>query len=61
MSLKIFHIFFIALAILLSVMCAAWAFINHAGQMFGIGCCVAAVLLTVYGVWFVRKSRKIIT
>jgi uncharacterized membrane protein SirB2 len=60
MSLKAFHLVFITLSLLLCVMCAWWAFTNNV-QAFGIGASVAAMALLVYGVWFVRKSRHIIT
>ncbi len=61
MSLKIFHIFFIVLAIALSALCATWAFVNQVEASFVIGCATVAFALIVYGVWFVRKSRQIIT
>lgn len=61
MSLKAFHIVFIVLSILLCIACAAWAFSNHAADGFGIGASIAAVALIVYGIWFVRKARNIIT
>jgi uncharacterized membrane protein SirB2 len=61
MSLKAFHIVFIVLSILLCIACAAWAFSNHAGDGFGIGASIAAVALIVYGIWFIKKARNIIT
>ncbi len=61
MSLKAFHIFFIVIAVFLAVGCAAWAFLNHTAFGFGVASIVAAVALVIYGVWFVRKSRNIIT
>jgi hypothetical protein len=60
MSLKGFHIFFIVLSILLAAGCAVWAFVNGVALSFGIGACVAAVGLIAYGVYFIRKSRKLI-
>jgi len=59
MSLKAFHILFIALATLLAAGCAWWAFTNSITN-FGAASAVAAVALFIYGIYFVRKSRKII-
>ena len=61
MSLKAFHLFFIALSILLSAGCAAWAFLNGVERAFGVSCAVVAVALVIYGFAFVRKARRIIT
>lgn len=60
MTLKGFHLFFIFLSILLAVGCAAWAFLNGVEGLFGILSCVVAVGLVVYGIYFIRKSRKLI-
>lgn len=60
MSLKAFHILFILLAILLAAGCAAWAYVFQAEAAFGICSAIVAVSLIIYGIWFVRKSRKII-
>lgn len=61
MSLKAFHIVFIVLSVLLCIACAAWAFSNNVAHGFGIGAATAGAALIVYGVWFVRKARNIIT
>jgi uncharacterized membrane protein SirB2 len=61
MSLKAFHLVFIVLSILLCILCAAWAFYNNVAQGFGIGASIAAVTLIVYGIWFIKKARNIIT
>ena len=61
MSLKAFHIVFIVLATLLAIACAVWSFANQTAEGFGIGSAIAAVALIVYGVFFIKKSRKIIT
>jgi uncharacterized membrane protein SirB2 len=61
MSLKAFHIVFIVLSILLCIACAAWSYMNHVAQGFGIGSAVAAAALIVYGIWFIKKARNIIT
>ncbi len=61
MSLKTFHIVFIVLAILLSAGCALWAFANHTATGFGVCSIVVGLALVIYGVWFLKKSRHIIT
>jgi 4-hydroxybenzoate polyprenyltransferase len=61
MSLKVFHLLFIIVAILLAIGCALWAFLNETAFLFGVGSSVTAVALLIYGVWFLKKSRKIIT
>jgi hypothetical protein len=61
MSLKAFHIFFITLSILLSTGCAVWAFANGVETGFSVSCAVVAVALVIYGVFFVRKAKRIIT
>jgi hypothetical protein len=60
MSLKGFHLFFIFLSILLSVGCAVWAFANGVERPFGIVACVVAGALVIYGIYFIRKTRKLI-
>lgn len=60
MSLKAFHIFFILLAILLAAGCSAWGFVNGLHPAFGITCAVLAVALLIYGVYFLKKSQKLI-
>lgn len=60
MSLKAFHILFIILAILLAAGCAVWAAVNQAPAAFGIVSAVVAVALVIYGICFLKKSRKII-
>lgn len=60
MSLKAFHILFIVLSVLLAAGCAWWAFANGAGAGFGIACIVAAVALVIHGIYFLRKTRKLI-
>ncbi len=60
MSLKSFHILFIIFATLLAAGCAAWSLVNQAAPGFGIVSAAAAVALVVYGIWFLKKSRKII-
>ena len=61
MSLKIFHILFIVLSILLAALCAAWSFVNQTSFAFGVASAAVGVGLMFYGVWFLKKSKKIIT
>jgi hypothetical protein len=61
MSLKAFHIFFIALSILLSIGCAVWAFANGVELIFGVSSVLVAVILVIYGISFLKKSKGIIT
>jgi uncharacterized membrane protein YczE len=60
MSLKFFHIFFISIAFLLAVFCAAWAFSTGAPAAFAYGSAIVAIGLVFYGIWFIQKARKII-
>ena len=60
MSLKGFHILFIFLSILLAAGCAVWSFVNQVALPFGIISCVIGAALAVYGVYFIRKTRKLI-
>jgi membrane protein implicated in regulation of membrane protease activity len=59
MSLKAFHILFIALSDLLAAGCAWWAFSSNI-NVFGTASAIAAVALFIYGIYFVRKSRRLI-
>lgn len=61
MSLKGFHVFFIILATLLAAGFAAWSLVNETAVPIGITSAVLAVALVVYGIWFIRKSKNIIT
>ncbi len=60
MSLKGFHIFFIVIAILLAAGCAAWGFVNSMAPAFGIICSGIAAALLLYGIFFLKKTRKLI-
>jgi hypothetical protein len=61
MSLKVFHIVFIVLAILLAAGCAAWSFLNEIALPFGVASALSGVVLFVYGIWFLKKAKRIIT
>lgn len=60
MSLKGFHILFIVLSILLAVGCAVWGFANGIAFAFGATASGVAVVLVLYGIYFVRKTSKLI-
>ena len=58
MSLKAFHLIFVTLLTALSFGCAAWAF--SAGKNFwGAMGVVAGILVIVYGVYFLKKLKRI--
>ena len=65
MSLKAFHLFFIALSVVLVAFTAAWAAsqyreVHEPGYFVtAIGLALAGVALTVYGVKFQRKARQL--
>jgi hypothetical protein len=61
MSLKVFHVIFISLAILLAVGCAIWSFANEVMPAFGWTSAAVAIGLVFYEVYFLRKARRIIT
>lgn len=66
MSLKAFHIFFIALASLMTLGCGVWALKSYfspdprAWQLwFGIGAVLASVSLMAYGRSFLKKMKHV--
>jgi hypothetical protein len=64
MSLRAFHLLFIALSVVLTAFFAAWAFgeyrVGHGGvfALTAIASLAAGVTLAVYGVAFQRKTRR---
>ena len=60
MSLKIFHIFFILLSATLCGGVAWWCFSNDMSKAYTCLFATAAVLLPVYGAWFIWRTRKLI-
>jgi len=60
MSLRAFHILFILVTVLLSAGCAVWGFANGVSAIFGVTCCAIAVALVGYGIYFLKKTRKLI-
>jgi hypothetical protein len=65
MSLKAFHLFFIALSAVLSAFCAAWAIAQYRvdpSASYAAGAVISALStcgLAVYGTMFQRKMRKL--
>ena len=58
MSLKAFHLIFVTLLTALSFGFAAWAFSNgHPG--FGVAGIATGILVIIYGVYFLKKLKKI--
>jgi hypothetical protein len=58
MSLKAFHLVFVTLLTSLSFGCAVWAFQSGSVQ-WGATAVLAGVLVIVYGVYFLKKLKKI--
>ncbi len=65
MGLKTFHIVFIVVSTLLCAFLGAWSIQRFSadgdvgGLAIGIGSLAAAVVLVVYGVWFLRKLKHV--
>ena len=58
MSLKAFHLIFVTLLTALSFCFAAWAFLS--GKLFmGIAGVAVGILVIVYGIYFLKKLKKI--
>jgi hypothetical protein len=58
MSLKAFHLIFVTLLTALSFGFAAWAF-NAQRPGFGVAGVCAGFLVIIYGVYFLKKLKKI--
>jgi hypothetical protein len=58
MSLKAFHLIFVTLMTALCFGCAAWAF-GNAHPQWGTAGIVAGILVIIYGVYFLKKLKKI--
>jgi len=58
MSLKAFHLIFVTLLTALSFGCAAWAF-NSGRPVFGALAIAAGILVVIYGIYFLKKLKKI--
>lgn len=65
MSLKTFHIVFVAVCVVFTTGFGFWAVRNYeasgdvAALVCGIGSFVGAVGLCIYGVWFLRKLKGV--
>jgi sulfite exporter TauE/SafE len=58
MSLKAFHLIFVTLLTALAFGCAGWAF--AAGRpVFGVSGIVAGILVIIYGIYFLKKLKRI--
>jgi hypothetical protein len=60
MSLRIFHICFILFSTLLCAGVSWWCFSHQVGDGYGYAFAVAAVILPIYGVWFLKKTRNLV-
>jgi hypothetical protein len=58
MSLKAFHLIFVTLLTALSFGCAAWGF-AVGRPVFGAVAIAAGILVIIYGVYFLKKLKKI--
>lgn len=64
MSLKAFHIFFVAISTLMCLTVGAWGLFvadgaqAAAGRLFGYGGILSAVVLVAYGIWILKKLRR---
>ncbi len=65
MSLKTFHVVFIAVSLFLTIGFGVWAVKAYSSTgdamtlAMGVGSFVSTILLSVYGVWFLKKLRGI--
>jgi hypothetical protein len=65
MSLRAFHLLFIAMSVVLAAFCAAWAVgqyrVEHHAMfmMTAVGSIVAAGVLAAYGAAFQRKTKNL--
>ena len=58
MSLKAFHLIFVTLLTSLSFGFAVWAF--NAGDLWlGVSGIIAGILVVIYGIYFLKKLKKI--
>ena len=60
MSLRIFHICFIIFSTLLCAGVSWWCFANKVGDLYGYIFAVMAVILPIYGVWFLKKTKNLV-
>ena len=66
MSLRLFHLFFIAVSVVLVAFCTAWAAGMYRSSheaiylVACIACALAGAALIAYGVAFQRKTRRLV-
>jgi hypothetical protein len=60
MSLRIFHICFILFSTVLCAGVSWWCFANRVGDVYAYAFAAAAVILPIYGVWFLKKTRNLV-
>jgi len=58
LSLKSFHLFFIAISIVLTAGVGVWGLFNHY-QVLGVLSLLLSVLLVVYGAYFAAKAQRV--
>ena len=58
MSLKVFHLIFITVAVIFCIGFGIWCFNQPDRTALGIGSLVAAVALVVYEVIFLKKNKQ---
>ena len=65
MSLKAFHVFFVALSVLCALLFGAWSVVDYQrtgrGGILALGVLgfAAAAALVWYGLWFLRKLKNV--
>lgn len=65
MSLKAFHLVFVIVSTMLAVGVGAWAIREYQAKgetgalVFGVASLAGAVVLVVYGRWFLRKLKNV--
>lgn len=57
MTLKWFHIVFIALSTLMSAAIGVWGLVNHFPAL-GVASLAGSAVLCVYGTYFLQKARR---
>ncbi len=64
MSLKAFHVFFVAVAILLALSFGIWGVRDYqaggdrTSLLMGVASFAASLILAIYGLWFLKKLKK---
>ena len=59
MSLKAFHIFFIAASSTLAIFGGIWMLQHHKSPVLAVASFACSAALDVYLVWFLRKSKNL--